>query len=256
MDLTPFAGILSNGQPHTVSLSVFNANGYFSATATLLIYEDHNSSQVTGGLTRNTVRPVNPTVTENLSNNNGNISGTVDDVSTRFHTIAGYVNTSHGRVDTRVDQTLNFGNRQAFTINSSLYEQKISQSTDTQQTVTTVDSGNTTTKRLLLQYPLIADISVPYFPDGSFNQATSIIQVLSRIDIDSRNGHTTYSSNLLDYVAPTDTLEFDNQGNLTGHTDQRSTHVYDRSDSNGNCYNETIKARSGVLTSVKGGNCQ
>ncbi len=255
VDLTPFAGILSNGQPHTVSLSVFNANGYFSATATLLIYQDHNSSQTTGAITRNTIRPVNPTVTENLNNNNGNITGTVNDISTRFHTVAGYVNTSHGRVDTRVDQTLNFGNRQSFTINPSLYEQKISQSTDTQQTVTTTDSGNTKVKRLLWQYPLIVDISLPFNQDGSFSQATDIIQVLSRIAIDSLNGHTVFTSNLLDYVSPTDTLQFDNQGNLIGHTGQQSSQNYTRTDSNGNCYNETIKARSGALTSVKGGYC-
>ena len=38
VNLTPFAGVLSNGQPHTVSLSVYNANNYFSATASLLLY--------------------------------------------------------------------------------------------------------------------------------------------------------------------------------------------------------------------------
>src|SRR5271168_4786978 len=36
VNLTPFAGVLSNGQPHTVSLSVYNADNYFSATAALL----------------------------------------------------------------------------------------------------------------------------------------------------------------------------------------------------------------------------
>ena len=29
VDLTPFAGVLSNGQPHTVAISVYNANVYF-----------------------------------------------------------------------------------------------------------------------------------------------------------------------------------------------------------------------------------
>ena len=33
VNLTPFAGLLSDGQPHTVSLSVYNADNYFSATA-------------------------------------------------------------------------------------------------------------------------------------------------------------------------------------------------------------------------------
>ena len=33
VDLTPFAGVLSNGQPHTVGVTVFNAFEYFSTVA-------------------------------------------------------------------------------------------------------------------------------------------------------------------------------------------------------------------------------
>ena len=55
VDLTPFAGVLSNGQMYTVALSVFNANNYFAATATLLVYLDHHSKQVTGEVFANTV---------------------------------------------------------------------------------------------------------------------------------------------------------------------------------------------------------
>ena len=43
VDLTPFAGVLSNGQQHTVAVSVYNANEYFSATANLLLYQDAGS---------------------------------------------------------------------------------------------------------------------------------------------------------------------------------------------------------------------
>jgi len=40
VNLTPFASLLDDGQPHTIALSVFNADSYFSATATLLLYLD------------------------------------------------------------------------------------------------------------------------------------------------------------------------------------------------------------------------
>ena len=33
VDLSPFAGVLADGQPHTVGVSVFNANSYFLATS-------------------------------------------------------------------------------------------------------------------------------------------------------------------------------------------------------------------------------
>jgi len=54
LNLTPFAGVLSNGLPHQVSVNVFNATSGFSTTATLLLYLDHGSTHVTGGVTRNT----------------------------------------------------------------------------------------------------------------------------------------------------------------------------------------------------------
>ncbi len=49
VDLTPFAGVLDDGNPHTVGVSVFNANSYFLATANLLVFTDHHKQQVTGG---------------------------------------------------------------------------------------------------------------------------------------------------------------------------------------------------------------
>src|ERR1700683_2786302 len=67
VNLTPFAGLLSNGQPHTVSLSVYNADSYFSATASLLLYLDPGSTQVTGAITTNTLAGPSPVVTENLN---------------------------------------------------------------------------------------------------------------------------------------------------------------------------------------------
>src|SRR5579863_5441115 len=53
VDLTPFAGMLSNGLQHTVALSVFNANSYFVATATLLLHTDPGAGKAVGSVVRN-----------------------------------------------------------------------------------------------------------------------------------------------------------------------------------------------------------
>ena len=52
IDLTPFAAQLDDGNKHTIAVSVFNDDDYFAANATLLVYEDHGSTQVTGALVR------------------------------------------------------------------------------------------------------------------------------------------------------------------------------------------------------------
>jgi hypothetical protein len=66
VNLTPFASLLSDGQPHTVALSVFNDDTYSSVTGSRLLFLDSRSSQVTGAVTKNTLTSPFPVVTENL----------------------------------------------------------------------------------------------------------------------------------------------------------------------------------------------
>src|SRR5208283_3305584 len=109
VNLTPFAALLSDGQPHTIALSVFNADNYFSATATLLLYLDSTGAPVTGAVTENTLAAPVPTVTENLHTAaNGNVTGTVNTRSGHNFLISGYINTSVGPVTTTVAQDINF----------------------------------------------------------------------------------------------------------------------------------------------------
>src|SRR5271155_1718113 len=110
VDLTPFAGVLGDGSEHTVAISVFNANGYFLSTANMLVYTDHGSNEVTGGLLSNTLDAApTPEVTEKLfTDANGTTTGTVSVGSNRTFSITGYVNTSHGRIETTVAQKVNF----------------------------------------------------------------------------------------------------------------------------------------------------
>jgi hypothetical protein len=79
VNLTPFASLLDDGSPHTIALSVFNTAGYFSATASLLLYLDQNATQLTGAVTENTLAVPVPDITENIDTaTNGNLHGTVN----------------------------------------------------------------------------------------------------------------------------------------------------------------------------------
>ena len=117
VDLTPFAGMLSDGDPHTVSISVYNTNSYFLATANLLLYRDKFRAETGGAVEENTLSdaPV-PDVEENLTTANGATTGNVIVGSTRTFTIKGYVNTSRGRVETTVNSTVDFNSNQAFNV--------------------------------------------------------------------------------------------------------------------------------------------
>jgi hypothetical protein len=101
VDLTPFAGVLADGGTHTVAVSVFNANGYFLATANLLVFIDHGTAKVTGGLISNTLASApTPEITENIMTATGpTYTGTIDTSSTRDFTIRGGERVARARGD-------------------------------------------------------------------------------------------------------------------------------------------------------------
>jgi hypothetical protein len=250
VDLTPFVGVLSNGQPHTVALSVFNANSYFSATATLLLHLDHGSQQVTGEVTANTIGAgPNPSVTENLQTGaSGDITGSVTTTSSREFKVAGFANTSHGRVNTEVHQSMNFSNVQNFTINSSVYVQDISQDTHVESQTITRSGFASFVSQETFHYPLTMNIGLNFFSDGSFNQQTTVSQEF---------GHEVFSpyfAGVVDnLVNSADTLNFNSSGAFTGNTGAKSSQSYNSFNSRGEKYSCSLASENNTLTSVSAG---
>src|SRR5215469_5527697 len=175
VDLTPFAGVLSNGSPHTVSVNVFNANVGFSTTATLLLFQDHGAQVVTGQVTENTIGMPSPNVVENLNtDSSGNITGTVTVTSSRQFTVAGFVNTSHGNVRTNVNQSINFSNIQSFNITNTAFVQNIMQRTNISSETKTQGGGdNPRAFQQTFDWPLNLNFSFLVNPDGTGSQTTT-----------------------------------------------------------------------------------
>jgi hypothetical protein len=254
VNLTPCASLLDDGQPHTVALSVFNADSYFSATASLLLYLDSNSTQLTGAVTENTLAAPAPNITENIHTaQNGNIQGTVNTRSGRNFQISGYINTATGPVTTTVAQNINFANLQYFKIQSAIYEQNINQTTTIHSVVTTHNAGGNFTDIVHDSWPLKLNITLLFNPDGSGTQATTIDQYYERDEETRHNGQATFFSLVQNRVTPTDTLDFDASFNITGNQNQKSAQNYFSSNSTGYCYSRSITANTGVLTSVTNG---
>jgi len=256
VDLTPFAGVLSNGQPHTVAVSVFNADQWFSATATVLLYLDAGSNQVTGAVTKNTIGQPNPVVKENIQTNGTYYYGTVSVTSSRGFTLEGYVQTSHGKVDTKVVQSIDFSNWQKYNvaIDGSVYDQTINQVTNISSATTAKQSGKTINSYRQFFWPLSLTYDFTANADGSYEQTTNLQQSFQSGELLTQNGFPTYFNTFSDSVAPADTLMVDANGNATT-SGQANSENYQYADSTGACWNETVKAAAGVLTSVKGGNC-
>jgi hypothetical protein len=252
VNLTPFAGLLSNGQPHTVSLSVFNADGYFSATASLLLYLDPNTTQITGKITSDTLAAPAPVVTENLTtSSSGTITGKVGVTSNRNFVISGYIDTSWGRVETTVSQSVNFFNHQFFDISNTEFVQDITQGTTLTSWTRESKAGQPDAITYgSFDFPLTVDISYVVNSDGSSEQTTSATQKYqANVNAQAEN-HFPFFSSLSNSGKHIDTLQFDSSGNFTGNTGMSSSQHYTFYGSDGTAYNCSLAAANNVLRAI------
>ncbi|HEY2170425.1 MAG TPA: peptide-N4-asparagine amidase [Candidatus Angelobacter sp.] len=253
IDLTPFAGVLSNGQPHQVAVSVFGANNGFSTTATLLVFQDHGSNQITGEVTRNTIGVPNPSVVENVTTApDGTITGSVTVDSSRIFSVEGFVRTSHGRIATNVRQSIQFSSRQDFNITNTAFVQNIKQRTIiSSETQTDGHGGGNASQQF--EWPLDLGFTFSINPDGTGQQTTTIRQQFQSAAVQHGDNGPASFSVVSNTVTPSDTLLFDSNFNITGSTGQQSAQDFFSNDSVSGCFSRKITASAGLLTSIADG---
>jgi hypothetical protein len=254
VNLTPFAGLLSDGNAHTVSVGVYNADSYFLATANLLVYQDHFSKKVTGGILANTLSAApSPKVKENIKFNSttGEYTGTITDTSSRNFFIKGFINTSHGRIDTTVEQKVDFTNTQEFDVNPSTDSPDIQNA----QQNTTVDSLVTTQQGFLSQssaqhyaYPINVNFAYGSTSDGGVYENVSVDQ---QYQLTTTGGFPFYDTSTFEETKSQDDQAVDGSGNYTDAS--KASQTYRSNDSFGGCHSETLTAANNVLTNVTKG---
>ena len=252
VDLTPFAGVLSNGQQHTVGVTVYNAFEYFSTVATLLVYEDHGSKHVTGAVTEDTLTDPNPTVVTNITfDSSGNGGGSATVTSTQNFTIAGYVNTSHGRVNTKVEGNVNFSNAQTSTIHCNHFRPERTANLDRRPEDN--DPGRLPLHHKGEQLPPIPSpsaISRPSRPTATSVRSAPSIRTFQRSETNTLEGFPIFQSNVKNEVSSGDTATFvasPTGFSLGPNSGQSSKQTYTYKDSLGHCYSRELQAANNVL---------
>jgi Peptide N-acetyl-beta-D-glucosaminyl asparaginase amidase A len=254
VELTPFAALLADGAPHVLAISVYNADSYFLATANLLVYTDHGRQQVGGGLLSNTLAaPQPPVVSENISANPAGptYTGSILVTSGRTFAISGYVDTSHGRVLTTLEQSMSYASRQEFDVSPTIDIQNVQQSTRVDSLVTTRAGGVESASERHFSYPLTLDYSLISNADGTATQVTTSDQ--RDLEREVRTDLNARASSLDNHVHATDTLQFDANFNILGNSGSQTTQSYRAQDFSGGCYSRTLTAQAQKLVAVSDG---
>ncbi|GAA3888830.1 hypothetical protein GCM10023084_46710 [Streptomyces lacrimifluminis] len=106
-DLTPFAGLLNDGRPHDVEVSVVGVpegQAGWSSPVNVLVWQDTERARVTGRLTAHHAGDLDNSST--YTPGSADEQHRLDTGAAHRLTVAGYVDTSHGRVVTTVGRSL------------------------------------------------------------------------------------------------------------------------------------------------------
>jgi hypothetical protein len=242
VNLTPFAGRLNDGQQHTIALSVLNDDSYFSTAASLLLYLDHGSTEVSGTVTQNTLTAPAPVVVEKLRGTS-TVTGTIGVKSQRNFVISGYLNTSHGRVTTSISGQQDFSSTQKIdfdTVNFTVLDQKTSMQTSLNTLTSVVSNAGTKAIRETYNFPITVDFIYPVNSSRfGFTVATTQNYQASKLVL-QRGSMAEYS-----WVT--------NSATASDVSPASSSQQYKSFDLHGPAYNCQISSANNVLTSVSPG---
>jgi hypothetical protein len=253
IDLTPFAGQLDDGRPHTVSVQVAGAQDNFSVTATLLAWRDHGAAVLSGAVTQNTLAAPGVSVDDHgLVVDGSNATGRVQVASRRDYRIAGTLFTSHGPVTTLVDQQMQFANTQDFAITDTSYAQKIGQRTDVHTAVTTWAPHGVTLRTTHASYPLSVDFVETLSGDAVVLDTRISQQRKVETRQDGPHGDSWWTTSD-ETVAPHATTSYDQTTGAATTTDSASRQRVHVEDSRLGCYDRTIVVTANAVSAVRQG---
>ncbi|MGW2420949.1 peptide-N4-asparagine amidase [Streptomyces sp. NPDC001709] len=237
-DLTPFAGLLDDGRPHRVEVSVVGVpagQSGWSAPVNVLVWQDAHRAQVTGALTADKAT--------DIANSSTYTPGSENRVNTEAGhrlTVSGYLDTSHGRVTTTVTRTL---------ANTSVHRWTDGENTDgldatwsDDETVTAGGHGPARTTQTHRTYTMNGATTV-----GTDNRLRTVLTLGDRASlVELRDGRRTAWSRL------DDTYSGDAAYTINVPRDQRhavgtSSERY-RLYGSGGCYDRSLTTVQGMLT--------
>ncbi|MFD4524016.1 peptide-N4-asparagine amidase [Streptomyces sp. NPDC058470] len=242
-DLTPFAGLLNDGRPHRIDVSVVGVpegQTGWSAPVNVLVWQDTKKEHVSGALTE-----VKAGTIANSSTYTPGSEHRLDTEGSHRLTVAGYVDTSHGRVKTTVSREL---------ANTSVHRWTDGENTDglkatwtDDETVTVDGRGPAAVTRTQRTYTMDGTTTL-----GADDRLRTILTLGDRAAVDEKHGGRRTAWSRLDDTYAGDTTYTANvprdQRHAVGTTSERY-----RMYGSAGCYDRTLATVQGVLTEDRSG---
>ncbi|MFH7598108.1 peptide-N4-asparagine amidase [Streptomyces racemochromogenes] len=239
-DLTPFAALLNDGRPHRIEVAVAGVpagQSGWSTPANLLLWQDRGREVVTGALTRH--EETSPTGSSRWTPAAPGGEHRLDTDGAHRLTVAGYLDTSHGRVNTTVTRAVDHTSAHRWTDGEN--RDALTAAWNDEESVT---RGATTT-RTARAYTMDGETTL-----GADGRLRTVLSLGDRADtVTLRGGHRT-GRTLLDDRYTGDASYTVNvprdQRHAVGTTTAR--HQLYGSEIGGGCYDRTVSTAQGALT--------
>ncbi|ACO33308.1 MULTISPECIES: peptide-N4-asparagine amidase [Acidobacterium] len=264
VDLTPFAGLLDDGQPHTVAIRALGAHHFFNVAGNLLLYRDAHADELHGRLLEDTLTPQQPAGLNTRStlhpDARGRTVGTLDTRMQQAYTLRGVLETPRGAVVTTVQYSEDFQNLQTFARpGPRRYHESIRQRTAVSMSVRRTRNGHAlSTMTLTQQDPLTMEARKRMITTGQDFTARVAVEQGHAITLrTARAGKRPYAAHLREMLVTEDHTYGET---ISPPLDRSRFHYREAAresvtfgDTLGSCYRATLASRHGRLTAMHRG---
>jgi len=246
VDLTPFIGMLVDGNPHTIAFTVVNNGFYWQLGGNLLVGEDSGLAQTSGALT---TYEVAPDADQSVVQTTGNNGATFQFSAARSLSVAGYVDTSSGRITTTVRQEFAFASHQVLSLVN--FRENIQQTEGITSVTTTIfPDGTVRVATVADSYPIVlaSAFIIPPGSDGFFQLPAHVDQALDRTITITVNDAIVVSIAISDATSASAVLKRSlstGQNLVATGTDSE---LFSFTSSRGGCYIHALEAAQGFVT--------
>jgi hypothetical protein len=237
-DLTPFAGLLNDGRPHRIDVSVVGVpegQPGWSLPVNVLVRQDARRGHVSGALLRAEAGDLTDSSTYTPGSEHR-----VDTVGRHRLTVAGYLDTSHGRVVTTVSRTLANNSTHRWTEGENTDGLEATWTDD--EVVTTDGRGPATTTRTRRAYTMDGTTTL-----GADDRLRTVLTLGDRAAVTEESGGRPTTWSRLDDTYTGDATYTAGVPRDQRHAVATTSERYRRQGSAG-CYDRSLVTVQGTLT--------